>query len=65
MKKREKCSELGITLFIIPYWWNKTVESVARTIHAVRPDVHISPSMLNGDLIPERDPKTDKGRTLF
>jgi hypothetical protein len=37
--KRELCSEAGITLVEIPYWWNKKADSLAATIYAHRPDL--------------------------
>ncbi len=54
--KQRMCQQRGITLIVIPYWWNKTVTSVARTIHRARPDVPIPASMLSGDIIPTEPP---------
>ncbi len=57
MKERDEhkkmiCERDGITLVVIPYWWNKTIESVAHTLHSIRPDVLIPASLLNGKPIP-------------
>ncbi len=35
----ESCFHDGITLIVIPYWWEKKIESVARCIHSNRPDI--------------------------
>jgi hypothetical protein len=32
-------SEMGITLIPIPFWWDKSSNSLAATIHVYRPDV--------------------------
>jgi hypothetical protein len=37
--------ELGITLIPIPYWWDKTLPSLAATIHYYRPDIPLSQPM--------------------
>ncbi len=40
MYKRSVCSSHGITLIVVPFWWDEKVDSVAQQIHAVRPDIH-------------------------
>jgi hypothetical protein len=37
--KKMHAMQLGITLISIPFWWDKTLSSLANTIHLVRPDV--------------------------
>lgn len=37
--KQTICLQEGITLITIPYWWNKTSESVAIAIRNARPDI--------------------------
>ncbi len=55
--KRTICSNSGITLVVIPYWWNRSIESVAQTLRRIRPDISISPDLLTGDEIPVDMPK--------
>lgn len=50
--KRNECKKHGITLIEIPYWWDKTKESLFATIHKSRPDIWEHP----GNPIPERPP---------
>ncbi len=51
-KKRAWCQAHGITLITIPYWWDKKPESVATTLHMIRPDIGIPTSLLTGYPIP-------------
>ncbi len=60
--KREICKSNGITLIEIPYWWNQSIESVARTIKAVRPDVPLDASLLKGDIISQEIPISREGK---
>ncbi len=53
-KKQTLCKEQGITLIVVPFWWDRTLESVAHTIHLSRPDVRIS--SLKGYPIPQEMP---------
>ncbi len=61
--KRQICDNNGITLLVIPYWWDKTKESLAQTLHAVRPDISLPAALLKGDVISSIVPKAtdDKG----
>lgn len=54
--KSSLCNTLGVTLLIIPFWWDKQIESVAKTIHLARPDIPLSPSFLTGSAIPSEMP---------
>ncbi len=54
--KQTICYQDGITLIVIPYWWNRSVESLAHSIYMARPDVPVS-SYLTGDKIPTEIPK--------
>ncbi len=54
--KRHICELTGISLLVIPFWWNKKMESVAQAIHAIRPDIEISSHLLKGDIIPTEMP---------
>jgi hypothetical protein len=38
-EKKLLCAKQGITLIVIPYWWDRTSASVAATIHAKRSDL--------------------------
>ncbi len=51
--KRMMCAEQGITLLVIPYWWNKMPQSIAHVIHVTRPDIVVPNSLLTGDSIPQ------------
>jgi len=44
--KQMICKDNGITLITIPFWWDKTIESVASTIHYLRPDISMPPEFL-------------------
>jgi len=50
--KQQICQNNGITLLVIPFWWNKTIESVAQVIHKARPDILFPDSLLKGYPIP-------------
>jgi hypothetical protein len=39
--KLKFASQLGITLISIPFWWDKSSESLASTIQYYRPDIHL------------------------
>jgi hypothetical protein len=41
-EKREACIRKGITLIEIPFWWDKSISSLAATIHQYRKDLNIS-----------------------
>ncbi len=67
-KQRDKfkvsvCEKAGITLVVIPYWWNKNIESFAQTLYLMRPDVEINPAYLHGETVPMELPKSDKRST--
>eukprot|EP01027_Heterolobosea_sp_BB2_P000282 GEZU01000413.1.p1 GENE.GEZU01000413.1~~GEZU01000413.1.p1 ORF type:complete len:468 (+),score=89.89 GEZU01000413.1:405-1808(+) len=38
-QKAEICQRAGITLIVVPYWWDRKQSSIAESIHAVRPDL--------------------------
>jgi len=38
-ERQEICKKLGITLIIIPYWWDETIESLAATITKYVPKI--------------------------
>jgi hypothetical protein len=40
--KRNFASQMGITLISIPFWWDKSPNSLASTIRLYRPDINIS-----------------------
>eukprot|EP01124_Arcella_intermedia_P022214 TRINITY_DN3269_c0_g1_i11.p1 TRINITY_DN3269_c0_g1~~TRINITY_DN3269_c0_g1_i11.p1 ORF type:complete len:578 (-),score=118.40 TRINITY_DN3269_c0_g1_i11:57-1790(-) len=39
LKKRESCAGRGITLVVVPYWWDGKKESLCATLHQYLPDV--------------------------
>jgi len=53
--KKLHCQEEGITLIVIPYWWDKTIDSVIQTIHQLRPDIDLPDA--KGFPIPAKIPK--------
>jgi len=55
---------LGITLIVIPYWWNKSPESVAKMIHLARPDIPFPKELLAGDPIPNEIP-LPQGKSIY
>ncbi len=55
--KKYLCESNGITLLVVPYWWDKSAESLARTIHELRPDITVPPSFLAGRAIPDVMPR--------
>ncbi len=51
------CDNAGLTLVVIPYWWDKEIQSVAQTVHKARPDI-VPPSIfLHGNVIPPQHPE--------
>ncbi len=62
-----QCSEDGITLIVVPYWWDQTIESLVHTIHAMRPDISLPRSLMKtGSDIPMQVPtkKHFQGRNV-
>ncbi len=55
--KQQHCQNQGITLIVVPYWWDKKVESVVKTIHLARPDIQFPPELMNGTRISMQVPK--------
>ncbi len=37
--KQDLCHNYGITLIVVPFWWDKTVETVVQMIQLARPDI--------------------------
>ncbi len=54
-----------MTLITIPYWWDKKVESVVKTIHISRPDIEMPRSLLNGEAIPVDNPKMEQYKCTY
>ncbi len=52
VKKKLACTQLGIHLISIPYWWDGELSSLATTIHHARPDIDV-PNWLIGTQIAE------------
>ncbi len=70
-KKRDQLKETiaiahGITLIVVPYWWNGSLESVALAIHDARPDINLLSKFLLGERIPATMPgKKAHKRTII
>lgn len=64
--KQQVCEQLGITLLVIPFWWNQTIQSIAREIYFARPDLPVPTKFLIGDLISKEMPTFNipKGNNL-
>lgn len=52
LEKLLACERLGITLIEIPYWWDRSVESLQMTIKRIRPDLDQSRPLPNAAPIP-------------
>jgi len=37
--KKALCADMGITLIEVPFWWDRSIATVAATIHKYRPDI--------------------------
>jgi hypothetical protein len=55
-EKTALCIKEGITLIAIPHWWDTELDSLANTVHLVRPDLIKAPVGL-GKAIPDEPPK--------
>jgi hypothetical protein len=54
-------SKIGISLIEVPYWWDRTPESLAATIYAQRPDLFTKAPI--GKPIPSTPPPTHAPQT--
>ncbi len=51
--KKMVCKQNGITLVVVPFWWNGRIESLAKTVHLLRPDLDLPLAWLQqGEPIP-------------
>ncbi len=55
--KQHICYNSGITLIVIPFWWNHTMESLTKTIYLARPDILFPDDLLRSDPISPQMPK--------
>ncbi len=55
------CQQNGITLMVVPYWWDKKEESLAQSLHKCRPDIPIDPELLVGNEIGNARAETASG----
>ncbi len=65
VEKQVFCRQSGVTLITIPYWWNRKMESLAKTIHFHRPDIQFPESILKEDPIPIQNPKVETVRGKY
>lgn len=62
-EKQELCRQQGITLVVVPYWWDQQAGSLAATLHKAVPSLPIKESLLQEvksgvyNAIPEEDPE--------
>jgi hypothetical protein len=54
--KRSFAKQLGITLISIPFWWDKSPNSLASTIQLHRPDVKMTGNLQFTSPIPSQMP---------
>jgi len=54
--KQEICKSRGISLIVIPFWWDKYLESLSHTIHKYRPDIIPNTKSISGEAIPDSIP---------
>ncbi len=40
-KKMEACKNVGVTLITVPYWWDRTMKSIATAVQLARPDIKL------------------------
>jgi allophanate hydrolase subunit 1 len=62
-EKQQQCKENGITLIIIPYWWDNKSNSLLATIQHYRPDLIELQNNSNvkiGSMIPSLPPMINK-----
>ncbi len=57
------CEEDGITLIVIPYWWNTSIESLSQTIHLARPDLEMP--VTNGNPIVNVMPNSKSTKEIY
>eukprot|EP01126_Amoeba_proteus_P062281 TRINITY_DN8440_c0_g2_i1.p1 TRINITY_DN8440_c0_g2~~TRINITY_DN8440_c0_g2_i1.p1 ORF type:complete len:587 (-),score=81.09 TRINITY_DN8440_c0_g2_i1:266-2026(-) len=62
LKKKIACAEKGITLVEIPYWWDGQEESLASTLHVLRPDIF---PMIDSSPIPSEPPTASSTTKLL
>ncbi len=55
--KKSFCSEIGITLLAIPYWWSHTLEYAVHAIHDARPDILLPCTALPHNIILNQMPR--------
>jgi len=60
MRKQIVCAQNGITLAIIPFWWNGSKESLVSTLHGLRPELL---PKINSPPIPIKPPNTTKSHS--
>lgn len=63
IQKHLACTQKGITLIEIPYWWDNSKDSLAATINLHQPGL-ISPQMSGGLPIPSAPPQGFSKGTL-
>ncbi len=59
-EKAEICRKFGLTLIHIPYWWNRTKQSLVATIAMHRPDIFPPNTLTTMTPIPDVPPSSTK-----
>lgn len=62
--KKQLCEQNGIKLIAIPYWWDKSLESLLGTLihHGIYPNEELSKNMSDYQPIPEEQPVIAVGK---
>ncbi len=64
--KESLCRTNGVTLIVIPYWWDNTIHSIAHEIHTARPDTELPLHLLlNGETICREIPHLETKRKEY
>lgn len=68
-EKLELCKRQGITMVVVPYWWDQQAASLAATLHKAAPGLPIAEELLCGvrsgqhSPIPTQDPEQRQRKT--
>jgi hypothetical protein len=63
--KRNFAKQMGITLISIPFWWDKSPNSLASTIRHYRPEIDINEVFLSKSAIPSEMPAKFQNSQYF
>jgi hypothetical protein len=64
-EKQEMCERIGITLIIVPHWWDEDKGSIAALISKARPDIQLAAVHATTATQPPQLPRDHVGRKLL